>query len=257
VAAVLTCRDLWKRFGGRDAVRGLSFTVDAGEAYGLLGPNGAGKTTAIRMACGILRPDSGAVEVEGRAPSGAGPGAVGHAVGYVPQGLALFPTLTVVENLHFWGRLYGLPGRRRRRRIDDVLAMAGLTDRRGDRVEHCSGGMQRRLNLAIALLHEPRLLVLDEPTVGVDPQSRAALLDRIGELRDEGTAVLYPSHYMPEVQQLCDRVGVVDRGRLVVEGPPGSLGGGNGEDSAPGGDGDGAGDLETLFLELTGRQLRD
>jgi ABC-2 type transport system ATP-binding protein len=231
---VSSCRNLHKGFGGRAAVAGLSFDVGAGEAYGLVGPNGAGKTTTIRMVCGLLVPDRGRAAVTGR-------------LGYVPQGLALIPRLTLRENLRFWARLEGLPRRLRADRIAEVLTLVGLTERADDRLEHCSGGMQRRLNLAVALLHRPDLLVLDEPTVGVDAQSRAALLATLGRLRDGGTAILYTSHYMDEVQRLCDRVGVVDAGRLVTEGPPAEL-------LATRPD---LADLEGLFLELTGHELRD
>jgi ABC-2 type transport system ATP-binding protein len=245
---VLACRALRKSFGSHEAVRGLTFEVRPGEAYGLLGPNGAGKTTTIRMACGILSPDGGSVRVNGVAPDrNRSTDAVRADLGYVPQGLALFPALTLTENLRFWARLYGVPRRERRRRIAETLDAVGLADRAGDRVEQCSGGMQRRLNLAIALVHHPRLLVLDEPTVGVDPQSRASLLDRLDELRREGTAVLYTSHYMEEAQRLCNRVGIIDHGQLLAEGPPDELVA----------DRDDIEDLEGLFLELTGRQLRD
>jgi ABC-2 type transport system ATP-binding protein len=244
---VLSCRNLHKAFGGRHAVDGLSFDVGAGEAYGLLGPNGAGKTTTIRMVCAILEPDRGRVSLGGE-PLGPRAGRrVLAQLGYVPQGLALLPSLTVGENLRFWAKVYGLPRRVRPGRVDDALDVVGLSDRARDRVEHCSGGMQRRLNLAIALLHRPRLLVLDEPTVGVDAQSRAAILATLSRLRDEGTAILYTSHYMDEVQRLCDRVGVMDAGRLVEEGAPGSL-----LEARPE-----LADLEGLFLELTGRDLRD
>lgn len=244
---VLACRDLRKRFGDRHAVDGVSFSVHAGEVYGLVGPNGAGKTTTIRMVCGILSPDSGAVLVEGQSVTGPRSRRARASLGYVPQGLALFPDLTLLENLRFWTRLYGMSRRESRKRMAGVLELTGLTARAGDRVAECSGGMQRRLNMAVALLHRPRLLVLDEPTVGVDPQSRRALLDTLGHLRDQGTAVLYTSHYMEEVERLCDRVGVLDGGRLVTEGPPGDLLAVHA----------GTDDLEALFLELTGTGLRD
>jgi ABC-2 type transport system ATP-binding protein len=244
----LACRDLTYRYGRRRAVDGLTFAVRPGEAYGLLGPNGAGKTTTIRLVCGISAPQSGTVAVAGRRLR---PGAAGRAaragLGYVPQDVALYPTLSVAENLHFWATVLGVPRRRRPERAREVLELVGLADRAGDRVDRCSGGMQRRVNLAVALLHEPRLVVLDEPTVGVDAQSRAALLRALSDLRDGGTALLYTSHYMDEVARLCDRVGIVDRGRLLAEGAPAAL-----VAEYPG-----ATDLEGLFLELTGRALRD
>jgi ABC-2 type transport system ATP-binding protein len=243
---VLVCDGLVKRFGDRCAVDGLSFEVRAGEAYGLLGPNGAGKTTTLRMVCGILPPDGGSATIDGRAVSGRDGARARASLGYVPQGLALFPTLRLDENLRFWAKLAGVPRSQRRARVAEALALVGLEDRARDRVEHCSGGMQRRLNLAVALLHRPRVLVLDEPTVGVDPQSRASLLDRLAQLRDDGAAVLYTSHYMDEVARLCDRVGILDRGRLLEEGNPQELPARHGCE-----------DLEAVFLQLTGRELRD
>jgi ABC-2 type transport system ATP-binding protein len=244
--AVLSCHGLVKRFGDRCAVDGLSFEVRAGEAYGLLGPNGAGKTTTLRMVCGILPPDGGTATIDGRAVSGRDGAPARKSLGYVPQGLALFPTLRLDENLRFWAKLAGVPRSERRARVAEALTQVGLEDRARDRVEHCSGGMQRRLNLAAALLHRPRVLVLDEPTVGVDPQSRASLLDRLAQLRDAGAAVLYTSHYMDEVARLCDRVGILDQGRLLEEGDPHELPARHGCD-----------DLEEVFLQLTGRDLRD
>jgi ABC-2 type transport system ATP-binding protein len=244
---VLSCRNLHKAFGGREAVQGLSFDVMAGEAYGLLGPNGAGKTTTIRMVCATLAPDRGQVSLDGRPIGRGGDRRVLAQLGYVPQGLALLPNLTLAENLRFWARIQGIPRRERRVRVDEALEVVGLSDRGRDRVEHCSGGMQRRLNLAIALVHRPRLLVLDEPTVGVDAQSRSAILTTLSQLRDDGTAILYTSHYMDEVQRLCDRVGVMDAGRMIEEGPPDALLAARPE----------LADLEGLFLELTGRDLRD
>jgi linearmycin/streptolysin S transport system ATP-binding protein len=245
-AVVLCCEGLARAYGDRPAVRDLSFQIRAGEVYGLVGPNGAGKTTTIRMVCGILEPDRGSVTVAGGAIGGRAGRRARAALGYVPQELALFPVLTLAENLEFWSRMYGVPRRHRAPCIAEALARVGLADRAGDRADRTSGGMQRRLNFAIALLHEPRLLVLDEPTVGVDPQSRASLLDTIGRLRDEGTAVLYTSHYLDEVERVCDRVGIIDHGVLLVEGTPGEIIRGGGDN-----------DLQDVFLRLTGRELRD
>jgi ABC-2 type transport system ATP-binding protein len=215
--AVLTCRDLRKRYGEVQAVDGVSFAVHAGEAYGLLGPNGAGKTTTISMLCGLLPADGGEVLVAGQRMEARNPG-VRAAIGYVPQEIALYPTLTARENLAFFGRLYGLRGADLDARIDAGLELAGLVDRARDRVDTYSGGMKRRLNIAAGLLHRPRLLVLDEPTVGVDPQSRSAILDTVADLNAGGLAVIYTSHYMEEVERLCQRVGIIDEGRLVAEG---------------------------------------
>lgn len=216
-APVAVCRGLRRTFGDRVAVDDVSFSIAPGETYGLLGPNGAGKTTTISMLCGVLDADAGTVEVAGlpvspRHPRGRG------AIGYVPQDLALYPDLSALENLRFFGRLQGLTGRRLAERIGVVLEVVGLADRADDRIESYSGGMKRRANIAVGLLHEPQLLVLDEPTVGVDPQSRTAILDAVDALGGEGLAVLYTTHYMEEAERLCDRIGVIDEGRLVAEG---------------------------------------
>jgi ABC-2 type transport system ATP-binding protein len=206
-----------KRFGERWAVNSVGFEIARGETYGLLGPNGAGKTTTISMICGILERDAGEVVVDG-SPIGPGTTKAKAAIGFVPQDLALYPDLTARENLTFFGRLYGLGGRALRTRVDAVLEVVGLGDRAKERTEQFSGGMKRRLNIAIGLLHEPKLLVLDEPTVGVDPQSRNAILSSVEELGAAGMAVLYTTHYMEEAERLCDRVGIIDEGRIRAEG---------------------------------------
>jgi ABC-2 type transport system ATP-binding protein len=214
---VLECRGLVKRFGDRTVVDGVSFGVDDGECYGLLGPNGAGKTTTISMLCGLLNPDEGEVTVDGA------PGGSLHAkasIGYVPQDLALYPDLSATENLTFFGQLYGLKGSHLKTRIADVLELVGLADRGADRVGTFSGGMKRRANIGAGLLHEPHLLILDEPTVGVDPQSRNAILETVASL---GIAVLYTTHYMEEAAKLCRRIGIMDQGRLIAEGTPDAL----------------------------------
>jgi ABC-2 type transport system ATP-binding protein len=214
---VLVAHDLAKSFGDRVAVGGISFHVAPGETYGLLGPNGAGKTTTIRMVCGLLRADAGAVTIAGRTVSTTTVAAKAL-VGYVPQEVALYPDLTARENLRFFGRLQRLRGRVLAARVDEVLELVGLGDRARDRVESFSGGMRRRLNIGAGLLHRPTLLVLDEPTVGVDPQSRHAIMASVRALSAEGMAVLYTTHYMEEAERLCDRVGIIDRGKLVAEG---------------------------------------
>jgi ABC-2 type transport system ATP-binding protein len=214
---VLSCRGLRKHYGTRLAVDGVSFDVAAGECYGLLGPNGAGKTTTISMVTGLLEPDAGEVTVNG-APGGSMRARA--ALGYVPQDLALYPDLSARENLEFFGRLYGLSGATLSQRIGEALELVGLGDRGGDRIGTYSGGMKRRANMAAGLLHRPRLLVLDEPTVGVDPQSRNAILETVAGL---GIAVLYTTHYMEEAAKLCRRVGIIDDGRLVAEGAPRAL----------------------------------
>ncbi|WP_405889237.1 ABC transporter ATP-binding protein [Streptomyces sp. NBC_00133] len=219
-SAVLRCTELVRRFGERTAVDGVSFSVAPGETYGLLGPNGAGKTTTIRLVCGLLPPDGGTVQVLGR------PGRTARAkrlIGFVPQEVALYQDLSARENLRFFGRLYGLSGRRLERRVDEVLELVDLSNRAEDRVEALSGGMRRRLNIAAGLVHSPTLLVLDEPTVGVDPQSRHAILESVHRFGAEGMAILYTTHYMEEAERLCDRVGIIDRGQLVAEGTPREL----------------------------------
>jgi linearmycin/streptolysin S transport system ATP-binding protein len=214
---VLECTELRKRFGQLEAVRGVSFHVAEGETYGLLGPNGAGKTTTISMICGLLEPDSGEILVAGE-PLTTRSVKAKAAIGYVPQELAIYPDLNARENLRFFARLYGLPPAETATRVDQVLAVIGLADRAGDLAKTYSGGMQRRLNIGIGLLHKPKLLILDEPTVGVDPQSRNAILESVEQLSAEGMAVLYTTHYMEEAERLCDRIGIIDLGELKAEG---------------------------------------
>ncbi len=219
---LLACRDLHKKYGDRIAVDGISFDVAPGQAVGLLGPNGAGKTTTIKMICGLMPPDAGevllgGVQVNRRSTE------TRKWIGYVPHELALYPDLSAYENLSFWGRLNDLKGSRLRAKIEEVLDIVQLRDRAHDRVISFSSGMQRRLNLAVALLGEPRLLVLDEPTVGVDPHSRGAILERLGELRGSGVAMLYASHYIDEVERFCDAVAIIDHGKLIATGRPTEL----------------------------------
>jgi ABC-2 type transport system ATP-binding protein len=216
-SSVLECSELRKRFGDLVAVDGVGFTVAEGQTYGLLGPNGAGKTTTISMVCGLLEPDDGEVHVAGRRLTTRSVEAKA-AIGYVPQEIALYPDLSARENLAFFARLYGLPRAEARTRIGEVLEVVGLVERADDAAKEYSGGMKRRLNIGIGLLHRPRLLVLDEPTVGVDPQSRNAILESVERLGDEGIAVLYTTHYMEEAERLCDRVGIIDLGKLRAEG---------------------------------------
>jgi ABC-2 type transport system ATP-binding protein len=209
---MLSCAGLRKRYGDRLAVDGVSFSIAAGECYGLLGPNGAGKTTTISMLCGLVPADEGDITIDGH-PGGSLEAKA--AVGYVPQDLALYPDLTATENLTFFGELYGLNGNELHGRIGETLELVGLAERGKDRIGTYSGGMKRRANMAAGLLHRPKLLVLDEPTVGVDPQSRNAILETVGRL---GIAVLYTTHYMEEAAKLCDRVGIIDDGHLIAEG---------------------------------------
>jgi ABC-2 type transport system ATP-binding protein len=216
LSAMLRVEGLRKRYGARVAVDGVSFEVAPGEIYGLLGPNGAGKTTTISMIAGVLPRDGGAVAVDG-IDLDRGPPARAR-LGLVTQGVTLYPDLSGRENLRFWGRLYGLAGDALARAVEGGLDAVALRERGDEPVGAYSGGMQRRLNLAAGLLHEPSVLILDEPTVGVDPQSRAAIFDLLERRRDEGAAVLYTTHYMEEAERLCGRIGIMDGGRIVAEG---------------------------------------
>ena len=214
---VLDCRGLRRRFGEIVAVDGVGFGIAAGETYGLLGPNGAGKTTTISMIAGLLERDGGAVTVDGE-PMTTRSVRAKSAIGYVPQDLAIYPDLSGRENLMFFARLYGMSTAEARRRSAEVLTLTGLADRADDQAKHYSGGMKRRLNIGLGLLHRPKLLILDEPTVGVDPQSRNAILDSVAALSGAGMAVLYTTHYMEEAERLCDRIGIIDHGQLIAEG---------------------------------------
>jgi ABC-2 type transport system ATP-binding protein len=216
-SVVLAARDLRKRYGDLEAVKGVSFEIHEGETYGLLGPNGAGKTTTISMVCGLLTRDAGEVTLDGQAID-VGAVAAKAGIGYVPQELAIYPDLTARENLEFFGRLYDLGGAQLKARTSEVLELIGLTERAKDRTSTFSGGMQRRLNIGIGLLHRPRLLLLDEPTVGVDPQSRNAILESVAELGRQGMAILYTTHYMEEAERLCTRIGIIDGGEIRAEG---------------------------------------
>ena len=214
---VLQVSGLSKRFEQLQAVKEVSFSVQAGEAFGLLGPNGAGKSTTIGMITGLLRPDDGVVNVCGEKMA-IDAQRTKQQLGYVPQEVALYPDLTARENLMFWGRLYGLSGTRLQTRVKDVLELVGLSERAKHRVETYSGGMKRRINIAAALLHEPQLLVMDEPTVGIDAQSRSHILATVKELNRQGLTILYTSHYMEEVELLCDRVAIMDKGSIIAAG---------------------------------------
>ncbi len=213
---ILECRDLRKAYGDLIAVDGVGFSVEAGETYGLLGPNGAGKTTTISMIAGLLDNDGGVAIVSGNEITTKSTAAKA-AIGLVPQDLAIYPDLTARENLRFFGKLYDMGGSLNER-VDEILDIIELSDRADDQTKEYSGGMKRRLNIGIGLLHKPDLLILDEPTVGVDPQSRNAILENVERLGAEGMAVLYTTHYMEEAERLCDRVGIIDEGQIIAEG---------------------------------------
>jgi ABC-2 type transport system ATP-binding protein len=212
---VLDARNLRKSFGSLTAVSDVSFTVGAGELVGLLGPNGAGKSTTVGMIAGILPPDAGEVRINGQALRGDTDPAKAS-IGLVPQDLALFDELPARENLRFFGALYGLAGAALEATIASGLAFVGLADRARDKVKTFSGGMKRRLNLAAGLLHDPQLILLDEPTVGIDPQSRNAIFDNLEALRARGKSLVYTTHYMEEAERLCDRIVIVDHGRVIA-----------------------------------------
>jgi linearmycin/streptolysin S transport system ATP-binding protein len=219
---MLECHGLRRRYGDLIAVDGVGFQISPGETYGLLGPNGAGKTTTISMIAGLLDRDDGEVTVDGQ-PMSSHSVRAKAAIGYVPQELAIYPDLSARENLMFFARLYGMPTADAKRSTAEVLEVTGLADRAADQTKKYSGGMKRRLNIGIGLLHHPKLLILDEPTVGVDPQSRNAILESVEGLSGEGMAVLYTTHYMEEAERLCDRVGIIDNGKLIAEGTRGEL----------------------------------
>ena len=244
----LVASGLYKAFGDMTAVDGVDFSIREGEIFGLLGPNGAGKTTTIRMLSTVLRPDAGDVAIGGySAISDADE--VRKIIGVCPQELALYPELSANDNLVFFGRMAGLGGRESKEAARENLEKVGLADRAKDKVDNFSGGMKRRVNIAIALMSRPRMLFLDEPTVGIDPQSRNHIFDTVESLRDDGMTILYTTHYMEEADRLCDRVGVIDYGRLIALGAAREL-------KARLGDPDQV-TLESVFLDLTGRSLRD
>ncbi len=206
---------LKKRFGNIQAVDGVSLQVKAGEIFSLLGPNGAGKTTTIRMLCCLAQPDSGDALLMGRSIL-TDPIAVKAAIGVVPQDIALYEDLSAAENLSFWGKMYGLRGPALQKRVSEVLETIGLADRKKGAVGKFSGGMKRRLNLGIALLHKPQIVIMDEPTVGIDPQSRRSILDGIKELNKQGMTVLYTTHYMEEAQEISDHIAIMDLGKIIA-----------------------------------------
>ena len=207
--------NLHRSFGETKAVQGVSFEVRPGEIFSLLGPNGAGKTTIISMLCCLLRPNEGDARVMGHSIR-SDPLDVKSVLGVVPQDIALYEDLTARENLTFWGKMYGLRGAALKARVNEMLDIIGLRDRANERVGKYSGGMKRRVNIGVALLHKPKVIYLDEPTVGIDPQSRRNILDSVVALKNQGMTVLYTSHYMEEAQELSDHIAIMDHGKLIA-----------------------------------------
>jgi ABC-2 type transport system ATP-binding protein len=246
--AAIRVTGLVKRYRGsdEDTVNGLDLEVREGEIFGLLGPNGAGKTTTLSIVCGLMKATRGSVEVLG-VDVARHPGRIKHLLGFVPQDIALYPTLTGRENLEFFGRMHGMFGVALQARVAELLKVVGLEKSADRKVGTYSGGMKRRANLAAGIVHRPRLLVLDEPTVGIDAQSRGLIFENLRGLSGGGTTMVYATHYMEEAQKLCTRVAIMDSGRVLLQGPPAQLVA----------DRPGTRNLEELFLELTGRSLRD
>ncbi len=212
---IIEAKDLVKVYGKNEVVSKVNIVVEEGETFGLLGPNGAGKSTTISMIVGLVKPTSGSVFVKGidalkRSRN------VKKYIGLVPQDIALYPTLSAEDNLSFWGKMYGVTGKQLDKRVDEVLQIVNLESRRKERVETYSGGMKRRINIAAALLHEPEVIIMDEPTVGIDPQSRNHILETVKALNAKGTTIIYTSHYMEEVEFLCDKVAIMDHGKVIA-----------------------------------------
>ena len=240
---MLEAVSLRKSFGTLVAVDDVSLRLENGETLGLLGPNGAGKTTTVSLLCGLTAPDRGTVSIDGQ-PLGGDTSPGKRKIGLVPQDLALYEELSARDNLQFFGALYGLAGADLEAALASSLELVGLADRASDRVKVFSGGMKRRLNLAVGLLHNPDILLLDEPTVGVDPQSRNAIFDNLEQLKSRGKALLYTTHYIEEAQRLADRIAIIDHGKVIASDTVAGLTYGGGT-------------LESVFLSLTGRSLRD
>ncbi|WP_291581903.1 ABC transporter ATP-binding protein [Clostridium sp. UBA6640] len=210
-------KNLVKRYKGNTAVDNVSFHIEKGELFGLLGPNGAGKSTTISMLSGILQPSAGNIYINGNDVVEKNI-IVKKILGLVPQDIALYPTLSAKENLMFWGKMYGVPKMALKNRVSEVLQIVGLEERKNEMIKNYSGGMKRRINIGAALLHNPEILIMDEPTVGIDPQSRNHILETVKKLNQEGMTVIYTSHYMEEVEYLCNQIGIMDKGKLIAFG---------------------------------------
>jgi ABC-2 type transport system ATP-binding protein len=248
VPAAIEIHDLVKIYkgSGEPALNGVSFIVPEGEIFGLLGPNGAGKTTTINILCGIIKATAGSISVSGlELPRDLED--IKRHIGVVPQDIALYPTLTARENLFFVGSMYGLAGKQLKERVDRYLSVFGLEKFSNRLIQTYSGGMKRRINLIAGILHEPRILFLDEPTAGIDVQSRTVIVEYLKQLNAEGTTIIYTSHYMEEAEILCSSIAILDNGKIIVQGRPSEM-----IRNQPG-----YTNLESIFLNLTGKKLRD
>lgn len=245
---VVRLHNLTKQYphSSKRAVSDLSFDIEAGTVFGLLGPNGAGKSTTVMMLCGLMRPDSGSLAVFGLDMT-ENSADIRNRIGVAPQEIALFPMLTAYENLFYFGRMYGLHARDIREQIKKYLAIFGLTEKKNKIVSTFSGGMKKRLNLIAALLHQPKLIILDEPTAGVDVQSRNLILDFLDALKAEGVTIIYSSHVLEEAERICSHLGIVDEGKLIATGTRAAI-----MEEHPD-----CKNLEQVFLKLTGKNIRD
>ena len=246
--SAIVIRDLVKNYNGNPepAIDGINIDIPSGEIFGLLGPNGAGKTTTINILCGLLTPDAGHVIIDGHYWSG-NAAEVRQIIGVVPQEIALYEKLTAYENLQFIGAMYGIKGKVLKERIEESLSVFGLENFSRRQLRTYSGGMKRRLNLIAGILHRPRILFLDEPTVGVDVQSRSVILEFLKKLNHQGTTIIYTSHYMDEAEGLCTSIGILDAGKVICKGKTAELIGSRAD----------CANLENIFLQLTGRSPRD
>lgn len=246
--SIIKVENLTKFYLGlpQPAIDHLVFSIEKGEVFGLLGPNGAGKTTTISILCGYMKATSGNIWIDGLSFKG-NKESVKKIIGVVPQNIALFPSLTARENLQFYGNMYGLKGKLLKGKIDQYLEIFGLGNNGHRQVETYSGGMKRRVNLIAGILHSPKILFLDEPTVGIDVQSRNVILEFLESLKDSGTTIIYTSHYLEEAERICTRVSIIDDGKIIAQGSPRSLIDKN----------QGCSNLEQFFLHLTGKDLRD
>ncbi|WP_432670191.1 ABC transporter ATP-binding protein [Flavobacterium sp. SM2513] len=246
--SVIKVNALYKKYKDADffSVDNLNLSIEENEIFGLLGPNGAGKTTLISVLCGLIKPTSGTFTINGLSYD-KNATLIKEIIGVVPQEYALYPTLTACENLRYFGSMYGLKGKVLHRKVDEALEHLGLVKFANKRIETFSGGMKRRVNLIAGILHQPKILFLDEPTVGVDVQSKNVIIDYLKELNANGTTIIYTSHHLSEAQDFCTKIAIIDRGQIYAEGTPKSL-----IENTPN-----AHNLEDVFISLTGKELRD